>query len=363
MNNRSRLSSAALICMLLSARIFAVLTFFPRSTESGFASIIGILLSTAVQGLLIFPVVRLVKKTHTDPLSASHNISSPLEKAVTAAFLLFFLYDAFLDIGSMAYFTDYFFSVNMPRALTVACCLLTALYAARLDSPVIGRLAQLSIILTCLMLLTVAAGSAERIDVTRFDLAIPHVGKAIFHAALADTGRCECLVIFSFYAAHTNGDAAVTARRFLIAKGTIICTIFALVTAVLGSLSLNTPLPVFTLAATSENLITERCDALFLLAWIFTGLVKLANLLHCAAICVRRLFPKATHFASVMSAGILPAAAALPLLLIYKWESIIRSERSIVPIIVLTFILPLILLRTDTRSADAPSDPSVQNSV
>jgi hypothetical protein len=213
------------------------------------------------------------------------------------------------------------------------------------------------------MLLTVAAGSAERIDVTRFDLAIPHVGKAIFRAALADTGRCECLVIFAFYAAHTNGDAAVTARRFLIAKGTIICTIFALVTAVLGSLSLNTPLPVFTLAATSENLITERCDALFLLAWIFTGLVKLANLLHCAAICIRRLFPKATHFASVMSAGILPAAAALPLLLIYKWESIICSERSIVPIIVLTFILPLILLRADTRSADTPSDPSVQNSV
>ena len=361
MNNKNnRLSAAALICMLLSARVFATLTFFPAGTESGLVTILAVIFSTALQGLMLVPAVCLAKSAKTDILTLADSHGTAVGKAVTAGFLLYFIYESFYDIGSLAYFTDYFFSVNMPRLLTVFCCVFAAVYVAALDTAVIGRAAQMSLLGALLMLLVIAAGSFSDMDVTRFDLAVPDVSGKIWHAMLSETDRCECLVLFTFYAGSIKGDPAVAARRFIIAKAALICTVFGLVTAVTGSFAVKSPLPVFTLAASSENLITERCDAVFLLAWVFTGLVKLANLLHCASICLRRLKPDITAFGGAFAAGLVPAAAALPLLFDYDWEAVIRSEHSILLLILLAFLLPCILLSVSRHSCRDTADQALQ---
>lgn len=363
MSNKTILSSPALICILLCSRIFSTLTFFTSPNTGGMTSIIAVLVATVLQMVLLIPLIRLFKTCSADISTSSAKLGERFGKFVNASFLAFFLYQAFLDIGSFAYFTDYFFSVNMPRLLTVACCTLTAVYAARLDTAVIGRIAQLSVFLTALMLLTIAAGAADGMSAARFDLAVPNLPKAVSASVLSETNRCSCLVIFAFLALHTDDSSAVNAMRFLALKGVFVCTIIALVTAVLGNMSLKTPLPVFTLAASSENLITERSDAFFLMAWIFTGLVRLAALLHCAGMCIRRLFPETNGFYAVMSAGLVPAAAALPFLFDYRWESIVYSEHSLLPIVLLVSVLPLTILCVNFRTAHPSQKQTVQKSV
>lgn len=348
----NKLTPAALVCLLLCARSFATLTFFPANMTSGTAYIVSVLLSTALQGLILIPAAHLAAMTKSDPCTLAFQRGQVFGRIVTCAFLLYFLYEAFYDIGSLAYFTDYFFSVNMPRIATVICCTLAAVYAARLNTETIGKTAQLAFAGVVLMLLIIAAGAAEDMDFTRFNLAVPDLPRVVGRSVLSETDRCECLVLFCFLSGHIQGDPAATAKKFIISKAIVISLIFSMVTAVLGSFALSARLPVFTLAASSENLITERSDAVFLLVWVFTGIVKLANLLHCAACCIRLLRPKTTALGSALAAGILPAAASAPMLLSYSWESIVYSEHSIAPIIILAFLLPLILLRSPAKAPE-----------
>lgn len=340
---KNKLTPAALICILLCARSFSTLTFFPADT-GGAAYLIALTISTLLQGLLLIPAVKLISLTKSSPLTLAADRSGNFGKAVTLAFLLYFIYEAFYDIGSLTYFTDYFFSVNMPRSVVLICLTLTAVLAARLDISVIGRTAQLAFFGVVVMLAVIAAGAAEDMDITRFDLALPDPAGTVGRAVLSETDRCECLVLFTFLAGQTNGVPAVTARRFLTAKAVVIAVIFGLVTAVTGSFALDSKLPVFTLAASSENLITERSDAIFLLVWVFTGLVKLSNLLYCAAVCIRQLRPQTSELGSALAAAAVPAAAAAPLLAGYGWENVVYSEHSLTPIILLAFVVPCILL-------------------
>ena len=350
--DNNKLTSAALICLLLCTRCFSALTFFPAQINSGTAYIIGAVTGTAVQGLLIVPAVMLAKNYRADPCTLAFGQSKNFGRGVTLAFLIYFIYEAFFDIGNLAYFTDYFFSVNMPRTAVVIGCVLTAVLAALSSSAVIGRVSQPALFGIAVTLAVIAAGSAGEMDVTRFDLAVPRASETVLQAAFAETDRCECLVLFAFLAGRTKGDAANTARRFLILKGLLICMICGMVTAVLGSFAMRTKLPVFTLAAASENLITERSDAVFLPVWVFTGLVRLANLIYCAAECIRMLIPKTKKMGSTLAAGAVPAAMALPLLTGYGWEKAVHSEHSLPAVIVLGTVLPMVMMRMCAQSEE-----------
>lgn len=348
----NKLTPAALVCLLLCARSFATLTFFPADMTNGTAYIVSVLLSTTIQGLILIPAAYLASTAKSDPCTLAIKKNALFGKIVTCGFMLYFLYEAFFDIGSMAFFTDFFFSVNMPRIVTVVCCTLAAVYAARLNTVVIGKTAQIAFAGVVLMLIIVASGAAEDMDFTRFNLAVPELPKVVGKSMLSETRRCECLVLFTFLSGQTQGDPRVTAKKFILVKATVISLIFTMVTAVMGNLTLRSSMPMFTLAASSENLITERSDAVFLLVWVFTGIVKIANLLHCAACCIRLLRPRTTALGSALAAGVIPAVATLPILMSYGWEKIVFSEHSLAAVILLAFVLPLLLLRSPAKNAE-----------
>lgn len=334
----------SLVCILLCARIFATLTFFPNHMESGLAYGIGAVISTLLQGILLIPAARLAQLCPEGPCKAAMDKHRTLGTAITVCFMLYFMYEAFVDAGSMAYFTDYFFSVNMHRALTALCCTLAAVYLARLDTAVIGRTAQIAFFGMVGLILMMTLCSAASLDIMRLDLAVERPFEVIGRAVISETERCECLVLFTFLAGRSQSSPQKSARHFLIAKGTLVGGLFILVTAALGAFGMRTKLPVFALASFSKNLITERSDAVFLLVWVFMGIVKLGVLIHCAAECLRLLFPSLDKMKSSLFCGVLPAFCALPLLLSYKWERFIYSEHSLVSVVGMSVIIPLILL-------------------
>jgi hypothetical protein len=347
---KQKLSPAALICILLCARSFTTMTLFPVGITGGLTYMTGAVISTVLQIFLLIPAAKLAARASKDPCTLAFERGKNFGRTTTLAFLLYFIYEAFRDIGDLAYFTDYFFAVNMTRVMTVLCVVLTAVYAARLRISVLGRTARITFAGVIIMLAVIAAGAAEDMDITRFDCAVNDLPAELSKVVYAEFSRCECLALFSFLAADIDGDPEKTAKRYLIAKGAMITLIAGMVTSVLGTFAFAEKLPVFTLAAASENLITERSDAVFLLIWVMTGIVKLTTLLYCSARCLRLLLPKTSDFGSVILAGFLPTAAALPLLLVYGWEKVIYSPRPAAPIIVLGLILPAYLLHVSPKS-------------
>lgn len=341
---KEKISPSALICILLCARSFTTMTIFPPGTAGGLIYMTGSVISTALQAVMLVPAAKLAARTGRSPCRLAYERSKYFGITVTAAFMLYFLYDAFRVIGDLAYFTDYFFSANMPRFMIVLCIALAAVCSARLEITAIGRTAFIAFAGVIIMLAIIAMGAAEDMDITRFDLASESLAKDIRKAVMAESSRCGCLVIFCFLCGDISGDPQKTAKFFISAKAAVLLAISGMTTAVFGNFGMLWKLPVFSLAASSENLITERSDAVFLFIWVITGLVKLTVLVHCAARCLRLLRPSAVIAPSAMICGILPALAALPLLLCYGWEKVVYSHRPITPIIILAVILPAYIL-------------------
>ena len=348
---KQKLSPAALICLLLCARSFTTLTLFPVGITGGLTYMTGALISTILQAFLLIPASKLAARTRKSPCALAFERNKNFGRTVTIAFLLYFIYEAFRDIGDLAYFTDYFFAVNMTRVMTVLCVALATVYGARLSISVLGRTASITFAGVIIMLAIIAAGAAEDMEITRFDYAVNNLPAELAKAVYAEFSRCECLALFSFLAADIDGDPEKTSKHYLISKGVIIMIIATMVTSVLGTFAFAEKLPVFTLAAASENLITERSDAVFLLIWVMTGIIKLTTLLYCSARCLRLLRPATSHIGSVLLAGSLPTVAALPLLLGYGWEKVIYSPRPAAPIIVLALLIPAFLLIVHQKPA------------
>ncbi|MBQ8965802.1 hypothetical protein [Ruminococcus sp.] len=356
-NEKNKLTGAGLICLLLVVRAFSALTFFPTNMHSGLLFIAGILLAAPIHFMMILPAAKLTKYNKADTSTVYAEAWPFISKSVKSAYLLYFLYEAFLTVGSLSYFMDYFFSVDMPRVLTVLCFALAAVYGAGQQTSALGRTAQFGLAGLLLMLLAVGAGAAEDMQITRFDVAVSDQKSVLINAMLSDTDRCGCLVMFSFLAGRTKGDNVAAARRFIVAKAALIGGIFAMVTAVLGSYAARCKLPFFTLAAASENLITERSDAVFLVVWVFSGVVKLSALTHCGALCAEQLIPRIKRTSAALVVGLLPAAAALPVLLGYGWDRLISAEYGLVPNVLLSFAVPVSFLAAG-RSKHKFSDNS-----
>lgn len=341
---KQKISPAALICLLLCARSFTTMTHFPVGIADGLTYMTGAVISTVLQAFFLIPAAKLAARIRKDPCAIASRRSKALGKTYAIGFLLYFIYAAFRVLGDIACFTDYFFNVNMTRVMTVLCVALTAIYAARTGISVISRTARVTFAGVIIMLVIIAAGAADDMDITRFNYAVNDFPAELTKAVYAEFSRCECLVMFCFLASDTEGGPEKTARYYLIAKGVMVTLIAGIVTSALGNFASLEKLPVFTLAAYSENIITERSDAVFLLIWVMTGIVKLTTLLYCSACCLRILRPASTELGSVLLAGFLPAAAALPLLLGYGWDKVIYSPRPAAPIIILGLILPAYLL-------------------
>ena len=103
---KQKLSPAALICLLLCARSFTTLTLFPVGITGGLTYMTGALISTILQAFLLIPASKLAARTRKSPYALAFERNKNFGRTVTIAFLLYFIYEAFRDIGDLAYFTD-----------------------------------------------------------------------------------------------------------------------------------------------------------------------------------------------------------------------------------------------------------------
>jgi len=328
------------------------MTYFPFAYENAAVYMLGALISTALQALILLPAAVFAHAFNgEDPCGLSASKSRVLGYAVSALYLSYFALSAFITVGDFSYFMDYYFTGYIPRIMAVVCSVLAAVYIARMKIGALGKTAVYASAGFIIMTAMVVCGSISDVYFTNFHFAEESVANSLLSCVRAEFSRNGSLVLFVFLMSElevSKGKKDISVSRaawyFLAVKIIVLELILSLITVILGDYVQVARLPFFSLAAYSQTGIIERFDGLFMFVWVIIAIVKLSAYIFCGAKCLRDLFPSLSRFTSAAAAGAVPAAASLFFLLPHRWERFAYSDNGAWQIVILTAAVPVLLM-------------------
>ncbi len=329
--------------LALCARCFSMMTYFPYTGRNTLVFMAALVISCALQGLMLIPAVVLCKREGCGLCEAAARRSVTLAKAAALLFLAYFLWDIFATVGTFAYFTDQYFSDQISRIPAVICAGTAALYLATMRSGVLGKCAGIVFVLFIAFFVILFLSAADAPDMSNFHLAQRDLPKTLMNDVGGEFVRNRELVMLVFLLGDVKGSCTKAAYSYLVMKLVILETVMGFAALVLGELAQQTDMPVFYLSCYSNSSLIERYDAGFMSVWTMLAVLRLAALVHCAGRCVKVMFPKLTGNSSTIAAGVLPAVAAAALLLKRRWKTVAYLREPAVLIAVTAAVIPCVV--------------------
>lgn len=341
----NKISPLQLFALMICGRSFTMMTYFPITNTNAQIMMIGTLLSTLIQAVMVYPVVKFQKLFPNDnvcTLVMSKNKKTGM--AVTVIYALFFLLISYMIIGNFTYFFDYYFADYIPRIITVATCTAAAVYLAHANVKVIGKTSVVVGAMFLIMTIIVIASSFQKFNMKNFNLAVENIPQSLWESVVAEFRRNRDLIVMVFLLPDLKGDVGKTAGWYFVVKLVLFEIVFGFVTIILGDYGVVSNLSFFSLASYSKTKVMERYDALFMALWSLMALVKLGCYLHCAGKCLKLIVPKLNIISSVLIMGAVSAGASLYYLIPHKWNEVVNYEGSALGIILLYTVIPLLCI-------------------
>lgn len=339
----NRLSAWQLAVLMLCARCFSMMTYFPYTGSNTLVFMAAILLSTALQWLLLLPVSVLCSKYGKGLCELALERQRTFGLMITGALLVYFAWDIFITTGTFAYFMDSYFSNQISRLPAVICAGGVAVYLGGLSSSVLGKSAGVMFLLFCLFTGILVLSAAENPDLTNFHLAQENIPRTLLGDIKGEFIRNRELVMLVFLLGDVKGSKRGAVLSYLAVKLVLLEVMIGFVTLVLGEFGSSTDTPFFYLSCFSNSSVVERYDAGFMSVWTALAVIRLAAVLHCFSRCLRLIFRK-------MSAGtaaavqIIPAAVTFYLLSRRSWKGLAYLNESPWLIALLAGSVPLAVL-------------------
>lgn len=345
-----KLTPLQLFSLLICTRAFSLMTFLPDNASNALQLMLGAVISTAFQAVLIIIMIVFHKRfPNDDPCSLALSRSRPLGLGVTALYVVYFLLVSFYMIGTFTYFMDYYFSDYIPRIMTVISVAACAIYIGRANIGVIGKTGTVLFALFLIFTATLVISSVENFSLVSFHTAEDNFAAGVWRSAVSELARNSYLAVLVFLFPSVKGSVTKTSVCFLLTRLILIELILGFITMILGDYTLLAKLPFFALAAYSRTAIIERYDAAIMALWVMLSVYKLGLYLHCTGRCVKYISPKVNFVPAVIISALIPAAASLFWLIPHKWEIIAYSNFSPLPAVILSGLIPLVMIMLSNK--------------
>lgn len=349
----NKLRPLQLAVLMVCARCFSMMTYFPYTHSNTLIFMVGILLSGAFQTILLIPAVAVCQKREMGLCEIAAARSVAMGRVVTCFFLAYFAWDIFVTTGNFAYFSDQYFSDQISRIPVVICAVGVAAYLGLMSSQVLGKCAGIMFALFAVFTSVLLLSTVTQPDLTNFHLAQRDIGSTIIKDAKWELIRNRELVMLVFLLGDVRGSKAKAAYGYIAIKIVILEVVMAFVTLVLGELAVETDMPFFYLSCYANSSVIERYDAGFMSVWTIMAVLRIAVMLHCFARCLQKLSGRLSRRSATITA-IIPAAATIIVLSQRRWKSIAYLREPPLLIIAVAAIIPLAvaLLRKNRRMSD-----------
>lgn len=360
--NRS-ISSLQLSALLFCVYISSLLTMPEVSQENTVSVMLGSAVSTAVQLLLFVPVILFVKRSGgTDPCTFALEKSRTAGTVLTLAYLIYFLHRAFIIIGDFGYYTDYFIPPAVSRNITPVCLALAGAYLATQRLSVSGKTG--TVIFACLLfaIAVIALSLIPKSEIPNLHFAVKDRVSSVMRCTLGGLSRCEAPVLMCFLlpAVKQGESYGRTAVKYTLLQLAAAAVILGFTGMALGGLVHFEKVPVFTAVSLADGGMIRRFDSFFLILWSMTAMVRLGLMVYCSAKCIGLAAENTDSFTACMVSAAVPLICAYPLLYSYEWEGTAYGRQSILPLIMLSAVIPLIMMtfsRKEKAHAKAKTRP------
>ncbi|MBQ9869809.1 MAG: hypothetical protein IJM32_09160 [Ruminococcus sp.] len=347
MNNT--LSPLQLAVLMLCARCFSMMTYFPFTGSNALVFMIAIAISAALQGILLIPAAVLCSRRDKGLCEIAFCTSRALGLLVSGAFLLYFIWDIFITTGTFVYFMDSYFSNQIARLPAVICAGGAALYLGGMSSSVLGKCAGIFFCIFAFFAGILVLSAITYPDTANFHLAQRDIPNALANDIKGEFIRNRELVMLVFLLGDVKGSKPKSVVSYLALKLVILEVLLGFAALVLGEFALATDTPFFYLSCLSNSSVVERYDAGFMSVWTVLTVVRLAAVLHCCARCVRLLTGGRVKGAAVYAVQIIPAAATLYLLSKRRWKGLAYLNESPWLLVCAVGLIPLAVMLVKKR--------------
>ena len=344
-----RLSPLQLAALMLCARCFSMMTYFPYSGSNTLIFMAAVVISAALQWLILLPASVICTKSGKGICGLAYARSRAAGIIVTLAFLLYFVWDVFITSGTFGYFMDNYFSNQISRVPALICAVGAAVYLGSLGSAPLGRCGGIIFCVFAFFTSIMLLSTVQQPDTANFHLAQRDIPKTLSGDISAELVRSRELVMTAFLLGDVKGSKQKAVLSYLGVKLAILEILLGSAALVLGEFAGATDMPFFYLSCLSNSSVIERYDAGFMSVWTALGVVRLAAGLHCIGRCISHLCGGRAGRSVILAFQLLPVGATFFLLTKRRWKELAYLRESPWLIITAAAIIPLAAVSVKVR--------------
>lgn len=339
-----KISQGQLLTLLFLSRIFTTITYFSLEPISLPTIIVTVIVSVAVDMILVIPAILIYKKYPDENIvRAAFKINKVLGYIIFAVYFAAVVYIVFRTVRFFLFFFKSTFPDLLPVVVVGALIMIAAIYAAYLGMEAVARSAAVVLGLFVIMLVLVIGFTVSDFEMINY-YTQPISADSFMSGVLSGISRSSEIVLLLLSLPYLRKGIVGSVYGFLALKLVVIEAVLISCMLLLGSYVETTKFPFFTMCTYAKSSFIERLDAVFLVVWTLMGIVRLAF----AAASVKpavEAFAKKDHKYFYAAAPIL--IGGIPALYCaYKDKmifSFLDKDVAVYIVAVLGFLIPLIL--------------------
>lgn len=340
-----KISFIQFISILIVSRLFVTMAYSPVDSENSLVTILGGLISTAMQAVVVIAPIALVKKfPDKNVVELSYSVSKPVGVLVSLIYASFLVWVAVKTLCDFSAFITYAFPIFTAKKMIIIFMAATALYISMLGLEPIVRTALIVLVLFFIMLITVLLGTSGTIDVHNLNLAVDEPLKECIMSGINSAGRNTCIVAGCLLLPCLRSKHGGAMYSYLLIKYSVIALIIFLYTAILGNFSYSAQLPFFHLSSYSDSSVIARFDSLFLIVWTLCALMKLSAYFWLAGSCLKCFSPKIKRLYANAAACVATVVTVMIMVRSIELEPTGYPVMSTVALLLLTGGIPALML-------------------
>lgn len=278
--------------ILFVSRIFYTMTFVPFMYNDITSQVIGFSITTALECLLVIPMIILYKK-HPDKNICQ--VAYEKSKLFGILVCIAFAVAVILVLNRLFRYFGYFMYVTFPDLLpswvVVLAIALIAFYAAFQGIEAVSRSGVIAFGFFALSFIIVLAVLFPKSSFSNVMYTYPQIND-ISHEVYYELSKCSELLLFPILYPYVKEKAGKSIYGAIALKLIFVYIITSICVLTLGSYLNISKFPFFDLGSYAETFLIERLDAFLLPAWILIAFIKAALFMFIGKIALATGFKK-----------------------------------------------------------------------
>ena len=291
-----QISYGQLIMLLFITRFFKTMTYNHFEYVSAINILIELLISVAIQSLILIPFIYIYKKYPGDDVfSLAYNKNKILGHIISALYILYFSIIVFRAVKYFAVFMSHMFgSLHYTKAITII-LILAGLYGALVGIESISRSAVFVFVGLCIIIAVIIFTSKSNADVHNITYAPKTKRMGLIEFFIKGIGYNSELCALAILMPKVKKHFVKVIYFYLVLKLIAIELIVYLCVAVLGAYVEICEFPFFKIGAYSKTQFVQRLDPLYMVGWTLCAVTTVSLFIYFITATVKKMSTKANN--------------------------------------------------------------------